>query len=154
MKTSSRLEKVEPCKLAVFFWVFSWLFSSCFPWNIRPASIFLSLCVLCFQADLGEALTAGGCLVGTGKPGQGLREREAENGTCRREEQHRRGRRPDAWDAGGVRCGEVCGLISLKASPLTASSNDYKQGLCFGVSHPGERLASGRFSEDSYKGDG
>lgn len=50
---------------------------------------------------------------------------------------------------------EVCGLIPLKGSfsRLKLLPACEEQGLCLGVSHPGEWLASGRFSEESNTGE-
>lgn len=81
-------------------------------------------------------------------------------------EQRWRGRRPDASDAEEEAEAEeeeaeeeeaVCGLIPLKASVLSASSNYYKRarnkGSALGVSHPGDCIASGRFPEESNMGE-
>lgn len=73
------------------------------------------------------------------------------------------GRRADALDADRVRQGEEGGGGGgLRVDPSKSLGSFSKlnllpacdeQGLCFGVSHPGECLASGRFSEESNTGE-
>lgn len=72
-------------------------------------------------------------------------------------------RTADALDADRVRQGEGGGGGGgLRVDPSKSLGSFSKlnllpacdeQGLCFGVSHPGEYLASGRFSEESNTGE-
>lgn len=92
---------------------------------------------------------------GGGRGGRGGRG----GGTWRRVEWRRRGRRPDASDkvrgggggGGGVRVDPSKSLGSFSRLKLLPACEE--QGLCQGASHPGERLASGRFSEESNAGE-
>lgn len=54
-------------------------------------------------------------------------------------------------EGGGVRVDPSKSLGSFSRLKLLAACKE--QGLCFGVSHPGECLASGRFSEESNTGE-
>lgn len=138
---SCRLPSGEGGVVCLFIRVLLFSFFCCFPWDF---CVHFSLVVrLLFRGGF----PAGGCLAGSGLPGQG--------GGNRRQTRH-----VQAWGAAApwekaccLGCGSGWGLIALKASSLSASSNDYKQGLCCRASHPGERLASGRFPQDSYKGE-
>lgn len=85
------------------------------------------------------------------------------DGTWRRVEQRRHGRRPYASDADGMRRGGGGGEgggVRVDPSKSLGSFSRLKllpackeQELCLGVSHPGECLASGRFSEESNTGE-
>lgn len=139
--------------------------SLCGPRTAQTILSFSLSCLLCFLSPY-EILRSDACQVaaaaflnGSGgkrgwmegrsggrNQGGGL-ERGA--GTWRRVEQRWRGRRPDASDADGLRRGGGGG-VRVDPSKSLGSFSRLKllpaceeQGLCLGVSHPGECLASG-----------
>lgn len=84
----------------------------------------------------------------------------ARGGAWRRVEQQQHGRRPDASDADRVRGGGEGGGMRVDLFKSLVFSSRLKllpackeQELCLGVSHPGEYLALGQFSDESNTGE-